>query len=1226
MTTTAAFIAKWAASGAAERANAQLFVAELCALLGVDAPQPKTPDEQANAYVFEKTIPGAGGNKNFIDCYKRGFFVLEAKQGADAAGDDIPLSEAGEQRLARRKTGHGQRGTAAWDTAMERARKQAENYARRLPPEEIAGQGRPPFLLVADVGHSIALYADWSRAGGHYTPFPDPASYRIALDDLHRDEIRERLQLVWTDPLALDPSRRSARVTRQIADRLARLARSLEAPPRPSPQGEGVVVSSASPSELPENVARNAVSSTSPSPWGEGVVVSSASPSELPENVARNAVSSTSPSPWGEGRGGAERVAGFLMRSLFTMFAEDVGLLPERSFSRLLDEFPQDPVNFPHLLEALWRDMNTGGYSVALRARIPRFNGGLFAHPEVIELNADQVQLLSEAARADWRDVEPAIFGTLLERALDPRERHKLGAHYTPRAYVERLVQPAVIEPLRAEWEAVQAAALQRAEDGDTAKAIQEVETFLQKLAGLRILDPACGSGNFLYVTLEGLKRLEGEVLNTLRELGQGQQRLELAGVMVTPANFLGLEINPRAAAIAELVLWIGFLQWHLRTRGNLTGLAEPIIRDLHNVECRDAVLDWDVRQPLLDAAGQPVTRWDGRSTRTHPVTGEEVPDPDARVPVYAYTNPRPAEWPQTDYIVGNPPFIGTARMRDALGDGYTEALRKVYPNVPDSADFVMFWWDKAAERTRAGSARQFGFITTNSLRQTFNRRVLQHHLGQTPPIALTLAIPDHPWVDSGDGAAVRIAMTVGTAGEQTGRLQTVVQENQPGGDDAAEVTLVEKTGKVQSDLTVGADVAGAVALRANGELCSRGVQVIGAGFIISPEKARELGLGKVAGLEEHIRLYRNGRDLTATPREVMVIDLFGLKENEVRERFPEVYQHVYETVKPERDQNRRDSYRKNWWIHGEPRGNFRPALKSLPRYIATVETAKHRVFVFLDKEILPDNMLVNIALDDAYFFGVLSSKIHVTWALAAGGRLGYGNDPRYNKTRCFETFPFPAATDAQTLRIRELGERLDAHRKRQQAQYPELTLTDMYNVLEKERAGENLSDKERRTHEQGLVGILRQLHDELDAAVAEAYGWPAGLPEAEILERLVRLNAERAAEEAGGRIRWLRPEYQAPGAAAPGIQGKLLADEPDEDATAAAPAAKRLWPDNLPAQAAALRDLLATLPAPAAAAALAEVFEGKRTPKRVEQVQRLLETLAALGQAEEVQPGLWGR
>ncbi|MEO6760697.1 MAG: DNA methyltransferase, partial [Saprospiraceae bacterium] len=729
-------------------------------------------------------------------------------------------------------------------------------------------------------------------------------------------------------PLSLDPSRRSAKVTRQIADRLARLARSLE------------------------------------------------------------------------GRYEADVVARFLMRALFTMFAEDVGLLPERGFSKLLEDAREDPLHFLHAVQELWKTMNTGGYSTLLRAQIPRFNGGLFAEATVIELDADQIQLLSEASGADWRDVEPAIFGTLLERALDPRERHKLGAHYTPRAYVERLVQPTVIEPLRAEWLGVQTAALQLVQADKPAKAIAEVEGFLRRLAGLRVLDPACGTGNFLYVTLELLKRLEGEVLNTLRELGQGQQSLELAGVMVTPANLLGIELNPRAAAIAELVLWIGFLQWHLRTHGGLQGLPEPIIRDLHNVENRDAVLTWDARTPLLDAQGQVVTRWDGHSTKPHPVTGEAVPDPEARTPAWNYRNPQPADWPQADYIVGNPPFIGTSRMREALGDGYTEALRKSYPHVPESVDFVMYWWEKAAEQLRLDRSRRFGFITTNSIRQTFNRRVLQQHLDAKPPLSLVFAIPDHPWVDSVDGAAVRIAMTVAVPGEQLGRLFKVVSERDTEGEEAAEVVLMEKQGKIYADLTIGADVAGAVSLKANEGIGNRGVQLIGAGFIVSPEKAEQLGLYRIASLNQYIRQYRNGRDLTANSRGVMVIDLFGLKESEVKERFPEVYQHVYETVKPERDQNRRDSYRKNWWIHGEPRGNFRPTLDGISRYIATVETAKHRVFVFLEKEILPDNMLVNIALDDAYYSGVLSSNVHVEWALATGGTLE--DRPRYNKTRCF--------------------------------------------------------------------------------------------------------------------------------------------------------------------------------------------------------------------------------
>ena len=432
--------------------------------------------------------------------------------------------------------------------------------------------------------------------------------------------------------------------------------------------------------------------------------------------------------------------------------------------------------------------MAHGGFSVALRVSVPHFDGGLFEDASALPLSVDQLQLLIEAAQADWRDVEPAIFGTLLVRALDPAERHKLGAHFTPRAYVERLVLPTIIEPLRNEWDAVKAAALLLAEQGKAAEALTQVEAFQRRLASVRILDPACGSGNFLYVTLEHLKRLEGEVLEVRRSLGQGQMLLEMEGSMVRPEQFHGIEVNPWAAAIAELVLWIGFLQWHRRTRGDVRP-PEPILRNLHNIECRDAVLAWDAVEPLLDAAGQLVTRWDGRTTKPHPVTGLEVPDETARVPAWRYVNPRAAEWPEVDFVVGNPPFVGTARMRDALGDGYVEAIRRAYADVPNSADYVMFWWDKAAGLARNGKVQRFGLITTNSLRQTFNRRVLEHHLSAEPPLSLLFAIPDHPWVDSADGAAVRIAMTVGTLGEHTGLLQEVVEER-PGESDAVDITF----------------------------------------------------------------------------------------------------------------------------------------------------------------------------------------------------------------------------------------------------------------------------------------------------------------------------------------------------------------------------------------------------------------------------------------------------
>lgn len=1193
-----AFITKWQASGGAEKANAQSFLNELCDILEVERPHPTTPDQRLNAYCFEKAIPNAStGTTNFIDLYKRGHFVLECKQGVGATFTSPatpPLSSEGKAALKHQKTGHGKHGTKGFDTAMLKAHAQAQAYARALPKDEIS-DGRPPFVVVVDVGHSISLYTDWTRMGGEYLPFPDPASYRLPLKALLEEKTRTTLRAIWTDPLSLDPGRRSAKVTREIADSLAKLARSLE------------------------------------------------------------------------GNHPPEHVAAFLMRSLFTMFAEDVELLPFGSFTKLLGELKDDPGTFKEMLENLWGTMNTGGLSPILRKKLPRFNGGLFAHADAIHLNKDQIQLLLDASTANWRDVEPAIFGTLLERALDPRERHKLGAHYTPRAYVERLVNPTVVEPLREQWKSVQVAALQLAEEGQPKKAIAAVEQFLYELGNIRVLDPACGSGNFLYVTLELLKRLEGEVLNTLTELGQ-PYKLEYNTHTISPANFFGIELNPRAAAIAEQVLWIGFLQWQLRTQGHLHNIPEPIIKDLHNIENRDAVLDYDSKQEQRDADGHVVTRWDGHSTKKHPITGEDVPDPEARVPVYTYTNPRPAKWPKADYIVGNPPFIGTSRMREALGDGYTEALRKVSNNVPDSADFVMYWWDKAAELTRTGKAKRFGFITTNSLRQTFNRKVLQQHMDAKKPISLAFAIPDHPWVDSADGAAVRVAMTTGVPGKQQGVLQKVVHEIAPENGEAADVVLKSFTGIIHPDLSVGADVVRTKELQSNGLLSNRGMQLIGSGFIVDTSKANELGLGKRPGLDKHIRLYRNGRDLTAIPREVLAIDLFGLTELEVRERFPEVYQHLYETVKPEREQNNRSTYRNNWWIHGEPRRNFRPALEGIKRYIATAETSKHRFFVFLDKGILPDNKLVNIAIDDAYALGVLSSNVHAIWAKAAGGNLGVGNDSVYSKTRCFETFPFPDATTEQQEKIRKLGEDLDKHRKAHQGQTRELSFTGMYNlygayydVLERIKS---LSDiqrifqggppsigwesrgpagptkltlKERELYAKGGIGELMRIHEELDCAVIEAYGWsellsieydPPSTPDAakrafygrpaEILTRLVALNAERAAEEAKGLVRWLRPEYQNKGAgagASTGASGKQTALEVETtDAPGPAPATGiREWPSELPAQAAALRQVLNEVEALSTLEEIAAHF-GKPNKKRLAEIDRLLQTMAAMG------------
>ncbi|MBU6122612.1 class I SAM-dependent DNA methyltransferase [Hymenobacter siberiensis] len=1102
--TSTDFKARWQQAGGAERANYGLFLQDLCDLLGVGRPDPTTDDPTKDAYVLERAVTfgssTAGGKSSTgrIDLYKRGCFVLETKQGTDTP-DQQALAAKAELGLPadKRRRGHAVRGTAKWGQMMEAARQQALGYVRALPVSE----ARPPFVVVADVGYCIDLYSNFAGVGDNYVPFPDSQSYRLRLADLADDKVLARLQMLFTDPQQLDPSRRAAQVTRQLAGQLAALSAQLERAGHTS-----------------------------------------------------------------------EIVAQFLMRCLFTMFAEDVELIPANSFSGLLEAYSAtDALRelLPDALQSLWQIMDTGGFAPDLRARLRRFNGQLFHNAKALLLTADQLTLLREAAKADWAEVEPAIFGTLLERALDPKERHSLGAHYTPRRYVERLVVPVVVEPLRREWAAAQAASALRLEENKPKEARAELVAFLRRLTSVRVLDPACGSGNFLYVTLEHLKRLEGEVLAAINSYGQ-TGLLDLAGgTTVSPRQLLGLELNPRAAAIADVVLKIGYLQWHLRTNG-ASELREPLLDEYRNVENRDAVL-------AVDAEG----------------------------------NFRVAEWPAADFIVGNPPFVGASRMRDALGIEYTETLRKTYASlVPDSADFVMFWWYRAAAAVQAGVAKRFGFITTNSLRQTFNRRVMQPFLdGEQPALALTFAIPDHPWVDSSDGAAVRVAFTVAEPAKSapTGLLLRVTSEKTVANDDSTEVSFSSEEGRIQPDLTIGADLDTAKALRANAGISGPGVKLNGAGFIL-PESQAAAIVNASPKAAKVVRPYLNGRDFTGNSRGALIIDFFGLSEFEALQQHPQLYQHVLEKVKPERDRSNEARVKMNWWLHGRTRDDLRLALTGLPRYIATVETAKHRVFQFLDASVLPDNMLIAIAVDDAFCLGVLSSRIHMAWAIAAGAILGVGATPRYNKTRCFDPFPFPTATEVQQAEIRKLAEQLDTHRKHQQSLHPTLTLTDLYNVVEKLRANQVLTAKEQVIHENGLAAVVLELHRHLDTVVAAAYGWPTDLPDGELLMRLVQLNQQRAAEEAAGVVRYLRPAFQS--------------KEVDEQLTmgdgflAATRAEKigavvfREWPAGLAQQMRVVREVVTSASGTLSAAAVAGSFG---TSVKVKQVQPLLESLAEL-------------
>lgn len=1110
------FLKRWQGLSGDERANKDSFFLDLCKALDVEPP-PAKGSIADDPYCFEKDvkIPHPSGKVTtcFVDFYKQGHFVIEAKQGGEVAGK-----------------GTAKRGTASYLKEMEKAFVQGLSYTRHLDPQ-------PPFLITCDIGSHFEIWLGFNGDYGGYG-----ARRTIPLIDFQKPDIFALFVDIFTDPQKRNPEKIAARVTREVAADLAVLARSLESNRQP------------------------------------------------------------------------QEVASFLMRCIFTMFAEDVGLLPEKLFTEALKErWIPKPKTFQPEVEALWQAMNDGT-SFGFSGKLLKFNGGLFADASAFPLNGEQLEVLLQASQRDWSQVEPAIFGTLLERALDAKERSKLGAHYTPRSYVERLVRPVILEPIREQWELVQAEVKQTLENAgeeptkkQVKNAIALIQDFLQELREIKILDPACGSGNFLYVTLDLLKGLESEVLRRLADITSGEQ-LSLDFDRVNPSQFLGIELNPRAAAIADLVIWIGYLQWHFKRFGDIPPI-EPVLRAYNNIECRDAVLDYDSKEPAFDSTtNQPRTRWGGRMMR-HPVTGENVPDPSDQIPIYKFINPRSAEWQEANYIVSNPPFIGNARMREVLGDGYAETLRQVYQDVPDTVDFVMYWWHKAAELVRLGKVARFGFITTNSIRQVRQRKVIDFHRSQKKSIRLIFAIPDHPWVDG--GAAVRIAMTAAELDDsknlvKIAQLGTVISENEgETPEDSADLVEVrsQNVGQIFSDLRTGINIASATALKAQSDLCCTGVKVYGSGFIINYEELKKSAFKT----EKIIRYYRNGRDVTQKSRNVYVIDCFGLTQKQLQESYPEIYQFLLERVYPDRSVERDKKIKDNWWLFERNRPELRKALESIQRYIVTVETAKQRVFSFLDSSILPDVTLIVIPVEDSYFLGVLSSRIHVTWTLATGGTLE--DRPRYNKTKCFDPFPFPDSTPEQKQTIRELGEKLDNHRKKVQSQHPEITITGMYNLLEKLRAGEPFTEADKTYNNKALVSTLKQIHDELDAAVLEAYGWEKNISDEEILERLVALNVERSAEERNGLIRWLRPEYQAPKEIATQM---TLAGITEAEEVITAPAEQKTWPKKPKEQLAAIRDLLRTAGGEWTVEQVVVQFKGATRQKKA--ISEHLESLEALG------------
>ncbi len=783
-------------------------------------------------------------------------------------------------------------------------------------------------------------------------------------------------------------------------------------------------------------------------------------------------------------------VAHFLDRVVFCLFAEDIGLLPNQIFTRITEKSDGDPTKFARFIAQLFEAMAKGG-EFGLET-ILHFNGNLFDGATVPDLTADEVVRITASARLDWSSVEPSIFGTLFERGLDPAKRSQLGAHFTGKEDIDVLVDAVVMQPLRREWDETKqiveallttgkkkpGAAPVQLSNPAKKKAMGEAEAiiqrFLTRLQSVKVLDPACGSGNFLYVTLQKLKDLEKKVI--LHSMDSG---LASFFPMIGPWQLYGIELNPYAHDLAQMTVWIGWLQW-LKFNG-FGSPEEPILRAMSsNFQCKDSILD------LSEPA-----------------------------------NPKEPDWPKVDFIVGNPPFLGAKMLRRELGDEYVEKLFSFYGDrIPNFSDLCCYWFEKARSHIENGGCKRAGLLATQGIRGGANREVLKRIQDSGN---IFWAVSDREWIQ--EGANVHISMVAFDGKAEESRML-----------DGHEVDTINP------NLSSSADTTQAKRLAVNS----------GIGFI-ADVKAGKFDVAEAEALamlqkpnphgrpsSDVVVPWINSLDLLRRDRTMWIID-FGdsLPEDEAA-KYEYPFQIVGQRVQPERAKVKRKRYRDFWWLHAEPCSEMRKAIVRNNRFLVTPTVSKHRIFAWWTTPTLPDHQLVAFGRADDYFFGVLHSRVHETWALELGTRLE--TRPRYTPTTCFETFPMPKPTPAQeqaiataALELNELRERWlnppEWTRKEvlefpgtpggpwsryiepgtNTVRYPRIVpKDDTTAAFLKKRTLTNLYNER--------PAWLDLAHKKLDSAVFAAYGWNPAMTDDELLAALLALNHERAAPAAASK------------------------------------------------------------------------------------------------------------
>jgi hypothetical protein len=778
-----------------------------------------------------------------------------------------------------------------------------------------------------------------------------------------------------------------------------------------------------------------------------------------------------------------QEAAHFAMKLLFCMFAEDIDLLPDRTFRSTIEGAKKDPTRLTSRLKSLFDCMASGGDYGPVS--VPWFNGGLFKPNEAVPtlLSSDVDRLITLNAY-DWASVEPSIFGTLFERTLDPAKRSQIGAHYTSREDILTLLEPVLMAPLRREWADIQRRAEelwpQLADKKKAAKARKELDKilrdFVERLAHVQVLDAACGSGNFLYVAITLLLDLEKEVI--AKAATYGTTLLP----QVRPTQLHGLEINTYAAELAQVVIWIGYLQW-MHANGFVPP-RDPILEPLTTIRNTDAILD--------------------------------LTDPD---------DPKETVWPAADAIVGNPPFLGSNEMRSkGLDNAYIEALHQIY-RLPGKSDLCCYWFEKARRQLERGGSIRAGLLATQTIRHGHSRAVLDAIRRGFP---IFFGVSNRPWKQ--DGADVNVSMVgFGRAKEEPildGHPVAVIHADLTSAVDVTTAKVipdnerrsfegVQKGGPFDFEYEVIADLLSAPT--PTGRPCSD---------VLRPRANGD-------------RLFKRRAQLD------WIVD-FGKDAPEAEAAtYEPVFETLRRAVEAERRDNPAAVNREKWWVHKCSRPELRVAVANLPRYVVTSRVAAHRVFVFLDAVVIPDSRLFVFADGSDEFLGIMSSRAHELWALRQGARHGDGGDggrPTYNNVRCFETFPFPDGTSRQRAAIAAAAKDLDTLRTnwlnprewtREEVltfpgsvsgpwaryvtqpnangigtvRYPRIVPAD--DALTEQLSRRTLTNlyNERPTW-------LDLAHKRLDEAVFAAYGWPANLTDDDLLTRLLALNRERAAAQ----------------------------------------------------------------------------------------------------------------